>query len=429
MFTSLRLKNFKAWKDTKNIALKPITVLLGTNSSGKSSLIQSLLLLKQTVQSPDRTIHLNLGGDEVNDLFNFGGFDDVVNQSATAPLQFSIGFDFTRNAGADGGSFDCVYGKTSTGSVAIQDLSLKTGARKFRAARNGKGAFSISVDAEPAPRFIGRQHAPERSIALSAGTIAALDTDGQVVEDLSLALRRELEGIIYLGPLRRKPERDYLWNKTNPGVLGSDGAGAINALLFSALVRNEEQRSILNGVSHWLVEMKVADRVELRRQGRSSRYELIIHRGNLASNLRDVGIGVSQVLPVLVAAYFAPKGSTVILEEPEIHLHPLAQSVLAELFVKVSREREVQFVIETHSEHLFRRMQTLMARGDVQKDQVAMYFVEHVKRTRAAKLIPLEFDDFGRALNWPDGFFGDALGETREQARQMIERQRKAAAR
>ncbi|WP_216352558.1 AAA family ATPase [Aquaspirillum sp. LM1] len=62
MFTTLYLQNFKAWKDTGEIVLKPVTMLLGTNSSGKSTLIQSLLLLKQTAQSPDRTVHLNLGG-------------------------------------------------------------------------------------------------------------------------------------------------------------------------------------------------------------------------------------------------------------------------------------------------------------------------------------------------------------------------------
>ena len=62
MFTELRLRNFKTWRETGAISLKPVTMLLGTNSSGKSTLIQSLLLLKQTVQSSDRTIHLNLGG-------------------------------------------------------------------------------------------------------------------------------------------------------------------------------------------------------------------------------------------------------------------------------------------------------------------------------------------------------------------------------
>lgn len=426
MFNQLRLTNFKAWKNTGPIALKPVTMLLGTNSSGKSTLIQSLLLLKQTVQSPDRTVHLNLGGDEVNDLFNFGGFENVLNQAAQSPRQFSIGFDFQRDGSTrvNAGQFDCTYGQTSSGSVAIQALELRTAARSFRAIRRDKGAFSILVDDDAQPRFKGRNYTPERSIAFSADAIADLAQDGPLVEDLSLAIRRELESIIYLGPLRRKPERDYPWNKTKPGDVGIDGRSAIDALLASALLKGEDQNHIVNGVSEWLKRMKVADSLEVRQQGRSNRYELIIHRDGVACNLRDVGIGVSQVLPVLVVAHFAPAGSTIILEEPEIHLHPLAQSVLAEMFVSVSRQRKVQFIVETHSEHLFRRMQTLMAKQKVNPDGVGMYFVERSRQ--AAKLRTLELDEFGRVKNWPPEFFGDALGETREQARLMFERQQAA---
>lgn len=423
MFTRLRLTNFKAWKNTRDIDLKPVTMLLGTNSSGKSTLIQSLLLLKQTVQSPDRTVHLNLGGDEINDLFNFGGFEDVLYQGVQGPRHFSIGFDFQREGGdrVSSGQFDCDYGQTSSGSVAIQTLDLQTAGRRFRAIRRDKGAFSIVVDDELQPRFKGRNYAPERSIAFSADAIADLNQDGPVVEDLSLAIRRELEAISYLGPLRRKPERDYPWNKTKPGEVGIDGRSAIDVLLASALLKGDGQNDIVSGVSHWLVRMKVADSLEVRQQGRSNRYELIVHRGGVACNLRDVGIGVSQVLPVLVVAYFAPPGSTIVLEEPEIHLHPLAQSVLAELFVTISQQRKVQFIVETHSEHLFRRMQTLMARQQVTANEAAMYFVEG--DGQAAKLRALELDAFGRVKNWPEGFFGDALGETREQARLMFERQ------
>ena len=422
MFAHLRLTNFKAWKITGDIDLKPVTMLLGTNSSGKSTLIQSLLLLKQTVLSPDRTVHLNLGGDEINDLFHFGGFEDVLHQGAEGPRQFLIGFDFKREGGdrVSSGKFDCDYGQTSSGSVAIQTLDLRTAGRRFRAIRRDKGAFSIVVDEELQPRFKGRNYAPERSIAFSADAIADLNQDGPIVEDLSLAIRRELESISYLGPLRRKPERDYAWNKTKPGAVGIDGRSAVDALLASAMLKGDEQNYIVDGVSKWLARMKVADKLEVRQQGRSNRYELIVHRGGVACNLRDVGIGVSQVLPVLVVAYFAPPGSTIVLEEPEIHLHPLAQSVLAELFVTISQERKVQFIVETHSEHLFRRMQTLIARQKVKSDDVAMYFVE--RDGKAASLRTLEIDALGRVKNWPQGFFGDTLGETREQTALAIER-------
>ena len=140
----------------------------------------------------------------------------------------------------------------------------------------------------------------------------------------------------------------------------------------------------------------------------------------MVANLRDVGIGVSQVLPVLVLAFFAPKYSTIILEEPEIHLHPQAQSLLAELFLEVSKKRHVQFIVETHSEHLFRRMQTLVAKKKAKPEQCALYFVERNKSDAILKT--LEMDDFGRLSNWPRNFFGDATGEVREQAKQTMRR-------
>jgi energy-coupling factor transporter ATP-binding protein EcfA2 len=423
MFTKLRLTNFKAWQDTDNISLKPVTMLLGTNSSGKSTLIQSLLLLKQTVQSPDRSIHLNLGGDEINDLFNFGDFENLLRQGTLAPRQFSIQFSFKAGTPArvNEGNFSCSYVQNSSGGVAIQDWEVATGGRRFRALKREKGAYSVMVDEESQQREKGRHLSPERSVSLPAVAITMLGEDGALLEDLSLAIRRELESIVYLGPLRRKPERDYVWNKSKPGEVGNDGHRAIDVLLASALMKGNDQNRLIEGVSKWLVRMKVADKLEVKQLGRSTRYEVVIHRDGVEANLRDVGIGISQVLPVLTVAYFAPSGSTIILEEPEIHLHPLAQSVLAELFVEVSKERNVQFIVETHSEHLFRRMQTLIAKQQTTPNDAAMYFVE--RDGKSARMRPLDLDDFGRVKNWPEGFFGDALGETREQARLMFTRQ------
>jgi len=424
MFTKLRLVNFKAWEDTSEVSLKPVTMLLGTNSSGKSTLIQSLLLLKQTVQSPDRSIHLNLGGDEINDLFNFGDFDDVLRQGSFAPRQFSIAFSFEAGASlrVNEGDFSCSYVQNSSGGVSIQEWGVSTNARRFRAVRREKGAYSVIVDDESQPRDKGRHLVPERSVSLSADAIAMLGKDGQQLEDLSLSIRRELENIVYLGPLRRKPERDYVWNKSKPGEVGSDGHRAIDVLLASALMKGDDQNRIIEGVSKWLVRMKVADKLEVKQLGRSTRYEVVIHRDGVVANLRDVGIGISQVLPVLTIAYFAPSGSTVLLEEPEIHLHPLAQSVLAELFVEVSQERNVQFIVETHSEHLFRRMQTLIAKQQTTTKDAAMYFVE--RDGKAARMRPLELDDFGTVKNWPPNFFGDSVGEARTQAMARAQIQR-----
>lgn len=424
MLTQLHIKNFKAWKDTQPIALKPVTMLLGANSSGKSSMIQSLLLLKQTALSPDRTIHLNLGGDEANDYFNFGDFENVLTVGANDPRRFELAFSFKRPADerVKDGHFRCSYGQISSGAVAVQELELASGDHRLRAVRRDKGAYSLMVDDEALPRGKSRDYAPERSIAFPPESLVALGAEGSLAQDLSLAIRRELEGIVYLGPLRRKPERDYLWNKTLPGEIGSDGHKAIDVLLDSAISRKKDhsEGELLTGVSEWLARMKVADKLEVRQLGRSSRYEVVVHRAGVAANLRDVGIGISQVLPVLTVAHFAPEGSTVILEEPEIHLHPLAQSLLAELFVEISKKRGVHFIVETHSEHLFRRMQTLIAQRKTDTTHCGMYFVE--RDGAHAVLKPLEVDDYGTVGNWPPNFFGDAVGEARDQAKARADR-------
>jgi predicted ATPase len=433
MLTQLHLKKFKAWDDTQPIAIKPVTMLLGTNSSGKSTLIQSLLLLRQTVQSPDRTIHLNLGGDEVHDFFNFGDFDSILKQGAS-PRHFELMFEFDRPDTTERvahGGFRCSYGQISTGAVEVQTMRLweKDGTR-VEAIRREKGAYSLVMNEETQPRGKSRDFTPERSIALSTKALVALESDGEKVQDISLAVRRELESIVYLGPLRRKPERDYVWNRSKPGEVGIDGHKAVDVLLASTLLKGDGKNEVAEGVSKWLQKMNVADKLEVRQIGRSTRYEVVVHRNGVIANLRDVGIGVSQVLPVLTVAFFAPKGSTILLEEPEIHLHPLAQSVLAELFVEVSRTRGVQFIVETHSEHLFRRMQTLVAKEETTVQDCAMYFVEKDnanKKSGNAKIRELKLDDYGRLTNWPDKFFGDALGETRDQARLMFERQKKAS--
>ena len=239
MFTKLSLKNFKTWRNCPDIRLAPVTMILGANSSGKSTLLQSLLLLKQTAASPDRTIHLNLGGDEANDYFNFGNFDDVLTRDVSPPREFGIALSIKyqvfnkRDPGPHKRSLDqfvdleLSYRKTSVGAPIVQTLAIRGKERRFRLERGEKGAYKLFVDDEQSSGQ-SRNFAPERSIALSVEALQRLGPDAAVAQDLSLVLRRELESIAYLGPLRKKPERDYAWNRSRPGLMGADGSGVMN---------------------------------------------------------------------------------------------------------------------------------------------------------------------------------------------------------
>ncbi|NOY26915.1 MAG: DUF3696 domain-containing protein [Oligoflexia bacterium] len=161
--------------------------------------------------------------------------------------------------------------------------------------------------------------------------------------------------------------------------------------------------------------------MELVRQGRSRYFEVVITTRGQRANIVDVGFGISQVLPMLVLAYFVPRGSVIIAEQPEIHLHPRAQVGLAELMVQVAQERNVQFIVETHSEHIFRRLQFLIADEKIGPDTCRMYFVDGADDGKA-ELRRLQVDQFGRINNWPEHFFGDALGETERQMKRMMAR-------
>ena len=143
-------------------------------------------------------------------------------------------------------------------------------------------------------------------------------------------------------------------------------------------------------------------------------------------DLPDVGFGISQVLPVLVQCYYAPMGSIILMEQPEIHLHPRAQALLADVMIDVIHSREngkprnIQLIIETHSEHFLRRLQRRIAEQSLSDKELAVYFanVEH----NPARLEPLKLDLFGNILNWPDNFFGDEMEDITAQTKASLQR-------
>ena len=435
MLTHLKLENFKIWRRTGPIRLAAITLLLGTNSSGKSSLIQSLLLIRQTVKGDDPNLDLNLGNPDADDSVTMGQFKDLLCRhgaasESTLATQVGIEFRWSEHGEAESSTlFSARYNKGPAGSAELAYLRLGKDGQGFSVQRRMAGIYRLSLATQAKHLGQSASFRPERSFAFSAATLNKLGERGELVKLIGPALLDELSRIIYLGPLRRLAQRDYVWSGRMPAHIGDDGAKAVDALIASGVARQLAKKRnrppppearLFDQTIYWLKEMNLADGLAIRALGGSARYELMIDKDGQASNLKDVGVGVSQVIPVIVAALFAEPGHIVIVEEPESHLHPLAQRKLAELFAQVSKQRKVQFIVETHSEHLFRRLQTLIAREEVSIADAAMYFVE--RDGKNANLLPLAVDDFGRVKNWPKEFFGDTLGETREQTTLAIKR-------
>jgi hypothetical protein len=256
--------------------------------------------------------------------------------------------------------------------------------------------------------------------------------------DLTLALEEQLNALAYLGPLREKPERLYRWSGEEPGHVGWRGERTVEALLAGRervynLRPKQHLKPLQTVVAEWLKKLGVIDSFSVTAisQGRDE-YEVRVKAPGRSQEvlLTDVGFGVSQVLPVITECFYAPPHSTVILEQPEIHLHPAVQAGLADLFIESISMREggaprdIQLIVESHSEHLVRRLLRRIAEGAVDPQDIAMYFISPGRL--GSRITPLNVDTYGNVLNWPENFFGDQTTDIVEQSRNARIRRRSA---
>ena len=165
-------------------------------------------------------------------------------------------------------------------------------------------------------------------------------------------------------------------------------------------------------IAHWLKELGLIHSFNVSEIAtHSNLYKVEVQKTSKSTPvlITDVGFGVSQLLPVLVLLYYVPEGAIVLLEQPEIHLHPSVQTGLADVIINVAKTRKVQIIVESHSEHLLRRLQLRVAEDEIAPKEIKLYFCEN--KSGASVLNPLIIDIFGNIENWPQNFFGNEFEE------------------
>ncbi len=234
--------------------------------------------------------------------------------------------------------------------------------------------------------------------------------------DLQLAFENLFRKVHYLGPLRSYPWRVYEWGGEKPLDAGWNGEQAIPALLASG---QEVQ------IAQWLQKMGLIHSFRLEPVDKAGTiYQCRVRTTESATEvlLPDVGFGVSQILPVLTNCATLPDDSTLLLEQPEIHLHPFAQAALADVLIDAITNRNLQIIVESHSEHLLRRIQRRIAREILKPDDTALYFCKLENGTSAIE--KLDVNTYGYITNWPKNFFGDEMGELGDMTIAAMERQK-----
>jgi predicted ATPase len=447
VITRLRIKNFKAWKDTGEIRLAPLTVLFGANSSGKSSLGHLLLALKQTAASADRRRALHTG-DETS-LIDLGTFVECLHgHDRKVQLEFTLDWKLQEPlqvnnpldpAQAFSGSH-LLLNSTLAASAQEQPVvrrlhyelhgelhGVESGTLTATLSQSTEGKVQLQAQPYRLVRAVGRKwpvEAPEKFYRISDRSLARYQ-NADFLAGFALQVESNLAGLSYLGPLREHPHRTYGWSGNTPEDVGAKGEYAIACILAAEAAKRRLNRgyrqklqSFAAFIASWLVDLGVIESFQVRpTAARRKDYEVKVrtHGGLTEVGLPDVGFGVSQVLPALVQAFYCPEGSTVWMEQPEIHLHPQVQAELADAFISAvrsyedGRPRSVQLIIETHSEHFLNRLQRRIAEEGITPDEVAIYFAK--ASLNGTELEELAVNEFGDITNWPDNFFGDEMGD------------------
>ena len=441
--------------------MAPITLFFGANSSGKSSIGQFLLMLKQTIESPDRKAVFYPGGR--NSAVQLGSYQEMVfrrnpNEKITFEYQWSLpknmkigdplsddvfsGDKLHFSAEVERGNAArhliqiaklkyCLLADTANHSSLSVELSRKPDKREYEASAS---EYEASASPYNLVRKQGRAWALKdvvRFYGFSDEAVARYQ-NADFMQELNLAQEKLFNSLYYLGPLRRKAERLYKWSGSAPESVGYEGGNTIAAILAARDRKispgyGKNAKPFAEIIASKLKEMNLIDAFRVKPiSAQRQEYEVKARAKGSKDwvDLPDVGFGVSQVLPVLAQCFYAPPGSIILMEQPEIHLHPSAQSALADVMIDAigsrenRKERGIQLIIESHSEHFLRRLQRRIAEGDVLKEEVSAYFA-NITRTPAT-LEPLDIDDYGNIKNWPQDFFGDEMGDIIEQSKAAI---------
>jgi hypothetical protein len=226
--------------------------------------------------------------------------------------------------------------------------------------------------------------------------------------DIVLQIVNHLRHTVHIGPLRREPDRTYHFTGETPHNVGRDGGDALKILFLDKY--SASPINLIDDVNQWLEKMGYVLEWDVLKGGMA--HMMLKDKSGIKINLKDVGFGISQLLPVLIQGYVAEAEQTILMEQPEIHLHPRAQANLGDLFIALAEPKK-SLIVETHSEHLMLRLRRRIAEQKIPKEMVGIYFIEW--KGGESVVSRIELDDYGQMVNVPEGFktfFSDDFEET-----------------
>jgi predicted ATPase len=420
MFTYLRLRNFRAYRDQR-FEFRRLNLFIGANNSGKSSLLSAINLIAQTfLATRGRSSPLVLNGP----YEELGTYQDVVHgNNVRTPLGFDIGiqnYDI---------SFDVKF-RLQRRELEISRFVLYEDGEELFYYQARKDRSDLRIQRKGVENFIGQKavrrpffigfwpYHPDLDRVMSGRVDEYPKSAQEVITRVSRSLRRaemflrdSLRHFDSLSPFRAQPQRTYLYTGEAPREIGRTGSNGVSLLVNDTSKRGALRIGLEEKISDWLKANNIGREIRVKNLTTRHFEICIVDFKGKEHNICDVGFGCSQVLPVLVGGLNLFGGSSLsrrsspifVVQEPEIHLHPNAQASLGSFFVGLAKSSGQQF-IETHSDNLVLRVARHVALGEIESQDVKLFFVEDHGGDKVVTDIEISADGIFKP-DWPGGFF------------------------
>lgn len=368
MFTNIEFENYKAFAQHQEIEFKPLTILLGKNSSGKSSICKLLMSIAGAMDKGAESL-LPL---KVGDVVLSSKYEDLFHDHITSDMMIGV-------TNSEGQSIKARYlmdkGNLMISKYSIFIDNIEKGTVEFK----------------------------------SKDEFGKADLTGMLLQSLitrlGLSCHTFFQIINYIGPIRAKAP-NMIRKVDGEGIkssVGYTGIGAYYILLKDYL----KDGTLFNAVSDWFYENMDEQRLVFKEIGEGTGiFQLLVKRGNAEVNISDVGEGVSQVLPIIVQSFIGLKDMCII-EQPSLHLNPAAHAYVAYRLAESAKETGNTYIVETHSDTFLLGLKKLIAsKNSISKDDVVIYYVDH-DNPNEASLLKITLNDDLEYSSWPTKLFED----------------------